>query len=438
MQTEVTPPSHLNLSQSTSAQSVLESPIESFVCRSCGGTEVLPVLSLGRTPLANALLSDPEQISPEYPLDLAFCSNCALVQLTTDIPPETLFSDYRYFSSYSDTMLMHAENLAHRMILERELTPEDLVVELASNDGYLLKNYKASGIQVLGVEPAQNVAAVAIAAGIPTRTEFFDEKCAELMVTEGMKAKVIHAHNVLAHVPDPQSFVRGIERLLAFDGVAVLEFPYLLDLLDRCAFDTIYHEHLSYFSLASLWGMFNRNGLRIFDVERLPIHGGSLRLFVDKQTGEPGHQRVQELWALEQSRALNRTDTYLKFAAQTTRVRDELRELLYRLRAEGRTIAAYGAAAKGSTLLNYMGIGRDVIDFVVDRSPHKQGCYMPGVKIPILAPDTLLKTQPDYTLLLTWNFAREILHQQKIYRARGGRFILPVPEPRVLNRNEEL
>jgi len=404
-------------------------------CRSCGSTDLVPVLSLGRTPLANALRDASELAAPEatYPLDLAFCPRCALVQITESVAPPVLFRDYVYFSSFSETMLGHAATLASRMVNERLLTSQSLVIEAASNDGYLLKNYKAAGVKVLGVEPAHNVARTAIEQhGIPTAEEFFTLEFARRLVAEGHRADVFHAHNVLAHVPDLNGFVVGIRTVLKPNGMAVIEVPYLKDMLDQCEFDTIYHEHLCYFSLTALNRCFKRHDLCITDVERVAIHGGSIRLFASLVGSDnPVSPRVAALLAEESQWQVDTQAPYKNFALRVNQIKASLRMLLGNLKAAGLKLAAYGASAKGSTLLNYCEIGSETLDFVVDRSTVKQGKFTPGTHLRIYSPDKLLEAQPDFTLLLTWNFAEEILRQQEEYRRRGGRFIVPVPAPRV-------
>jgi SAM-dependent methyltransferase len=329
-------------------------------------------------------------------------------------------------------MLRHAAELAMRVASEERLGPGSLVVEAASNDGYLLKNYASLGVRVLGIEPARNVARAAIERGIPTREEFFGADYARELVAEGLRADVFHAHNVLAHVPDLNGFVAGVRTLLKPAGVAVVEAPYVKDMLDHCEFDTIYHEHLCYFSLTALDRCFRRHGLVLRDAERVPIHGGSLRLFASpsESVGEVS-RRVTELLAEEAAWGAGTMEPYRAFAARVTEIRRELREMLSQLKAGGKRIAAYGASAKGSTLLNYCGIGPETLDFVVDRSTVKQGKFTPGTRLRIYSPEKLLEEMPEYTLLLTWNFADEILRQQAEYRARGGKFIVPVPLPRV-------
>jgi hypothetical protein len=405
-------------------------------CRSCGGVSLELVLSLGETPLANSLLRAEDLDGPEsrYPLELVFCQTCTLVQITETVPPEKLFREYLYFSSFSETMLSHARDLVGRLVPELGLGSRSLAMEIASNDGYLLQYYKAAGVPVLGIEPAQNIARVAIEErGIPTISEFFGVELARKLISDGHRADVLHANNVLAHVADLGGFVDGVREVLADDGVAVLEFPYLGDMIEHSEFDTIYHEHLCYFSLTALVHLFGRRGLKALDVERLPLHGGSLLLTVARtETRRVPTAAVAALLDQERARGMDQLAFYRGFAQLVLGLKERLRELLGRLKKEGHRIAAYGAAAKGSTLLNTFEIGAETLDFVVDRNTHKQGLYMPGTRVPISPPERLCEAMPAYTLLLTWNFAEEILRQQAEYRRRGGKFIVPIPAVQVI------
>ena len=410
--------------------------VKKATCRSCGENNLNLILSLGHTPLANSLLKESELTLPEekFPLDLFFCPNCTLVQITETVPPEKLFRDYLYFSSFSDTMLSHSQNLVQEIITDYQIDSKKHVVEIASNDGYLLQYYQKAGVPVLGIEPAKNIAKVAKERGIPTISEFFGEKLADQLRAEGKEADVIHGHNVLAHVADLNGFVEGIHRLLKKDGVAVIEAPYVRDMIDHREFDTIYHEHLCYFSLTALDRLFRRHQMLVHAVKRDPIHGGSLRIYATQIEGpyDTPQQNVVELMAEESAWGVESFSFYKGFAQKVEELKASLRHHLEELKADGKRIAAYGAAAKGSTLLNFFDIGSETLDFIVDRSTYKQGHYMPGVHIPIFAPEKLLEEVPDYLLLLVWNFAEEVLAQQKGYIQAGGRFIIPIPEIKIV------
>lgn len=402
-------------------------------CRICHSSDIKSVLSLGTTPLADGLrrqeqLSQPE---PVFPLNVAFCERCSLVQLLETVPPDLLFcQDYPYYSSFSPALLQHSRENALDLIRVRGLHPGSLVVELASNDGYLLKNFVEHGIPVLGIDPAEGPASAAQNIGVPTICAFFGDGLASELAGAGKAADVIIANNVLAHVADLHGFVEGIHTLLKDKGIAVLEMPYVKDLVDHCEFDTIYHEHLCYFSITALDRLFRMHSLFVNDVRHLMIHGGSLRIYVEK-TEHPS-SAVHDLLQTEASLQVTRLAYYDEFASKVGGIRNELRKLLEDLKKKGAHIAAYGAAAKGSTLINYCGIGKELVDFVTDRNTHKQGCFMPGQHIPVVATEVLLERMPDYLLLLAWNFAQEIFTQQEEYRKRGGRFIIPVPSPRVV------
>jgi SAM-dependent methyltransferase len=403
-------------------------------CRSCGSTGLTAFLDLGTMPLADALVAPSSRPEDEdrFPLEVAFCRECSLVQITEEVPPSKLFVDnYLYFSSFSDHLLAHARDHALGLVASHGLGPSSLVVEVASNDGYLLKNFAEQGVPVLGIDPAPAQAEAAEANGVPTLQEFFGRELAERIVTDHGRADVIVANNVMAHVPDLNGFVAGYRTLLKDEGVVTVENPYVRDLIDHCEFDTIYHEHHCYFSCTAVDALMLRNGQFLNHVEHFPnLHGGTLRWHVGRR--EDRSQAVRSYLRAEQESGLLDVGYYKDFATRVHAIRDNLRSLLHELRDQGKRIAAYGAAAKGATLLNFAGIDVELVDFVVDRNPHKQGLLMPGVRIPILGPEALLEQRPDYTLLLAWNFKDEILRQQAAYRDRGGQFIVPVPEVEVV------
>jgi SAM-dependent methyltransferase len=408
-------------------------PNGTSLCRSCGGNDLRVFLSLGDMPLSDGFLApdDLQREDPRYPLDVAFCPDCALVQILETVPPEQLFgADYPYFSSVTETLLQHsAANVAAR-IAEQRLDGNSLVIELASNDGYLLQYYREQGIPVLGIDPAPGPVAAARARGIETLQAFFGRDLAKQLAADGRRADVIHANNVLAHVADTNGFVAGMATLLKEDGMAVVEVPYVKELIDHGEFDTIYHEHLCYFSVTALRRLFQRHGLFLIRIEPLAIHGGSLRLFVGRR--DPDDRPVAEYLQAERRAGVDQLEYYAGFSERVGRIRSGLLTLLDRLRRKGARLAGYGAAAKGTILLNFAGLGPDVLEFVADRNVYKQGRYVPGVRLPIVPPARILQEQPDYLLILPWNFKEEIMEQQSEYRRRGGRFIVPVPEPVVL------
>lgn len=404
-------------------------------CRSCGSTQRHPVVDLGLQPLANNLLGeeDLQRDEPKFPLSVFVCADCWLMQLAETVPAVDLFNDYLYFSSFSQQMLEHARLATEAYQREFDLTADSFVVEIASNDGYLLKNFVAAQIPCLGIEPAGNVAEVAREAGVETVERFFGVESAEEIRSDYRSADLILGNNVFAHAPDTNDFVAGTKILLAPEGRVVFEFPYALDFLEKSEFDTIYHEHVFYFSLTALVPLFARHGLTVTDVDRLPIHGGSLRLTARHAGVDQPSERVTQLLQEESDFGLTGLQRYREFGKTVIGIKEGLMSLLAELKRNGKSIGAYGASAKGSTLLNYCGIGTETLDFVADRSSYKQGKYSPGQHLPILEAEALAAKQPDFSLLLTWNFAEEILKQQKVYREKGGRFIVPIPTPKILD-----
>ena len=406
-------------------------------CRFCAAPLRHSFVDLGMSPLCQKHLR-PEQLSqmePFYPLHARVCEQCFLVQVEDVVPPEEIFGDgaYAYFSSYSTSWLEHARRYVESMIGRFNLKPGDLAVEIASNDGYLLQYFQKAGIRALGIEPASNTAAAAQARGIETIVRFFGREAAGEIAAARGRARIMTANNVLAHVPDINDFIAGIRVLLAPDGVATLEFPHLMQLVAENQFDTIYHEHFSYLSFATVEQMFAAHGLTIFDVEQLSTHGGSLRVLA-RHAGCAEHpvlRSVGELREREAAAGMRSLDYYRRFGDQVAETKRKLLEFLIGVKRSGQTIVGYGAPGKGNTLLNYCGIRTDFLDYTVDRSPHKLGGFLPGTHIPIRAPEEIDRTRPDYVLILPWNLREEIMGQMAHIRGWGGRFVVPIPEVRV-------
>lgn len=405
-------------------------------CRFCKAPLRENFADLGMTPLSNSFIA-PDRASsmePFYPLHAWVCSDCRLVQLEDFESPKNLFHEYIYFSSYSDSWLQHAEAYAEAITKRFGLTRKSTVVEIASNDGYLLQYFQRYGINVLGVEPAANVAAVATAKGIPSEVAFFSEATAKRLKAAGVAPDLMTANNVLAHVPDINDFVKGFAVLLKSDGVLTVEFPHLLHLMQETQFDTIYHEHFSYLSLHVVQRIFARHSLRVFDVQRLLTHGGSLRVFACHvaSTAHAEATAVAAVLQMELDAGLETHDAYRRFASQVIETKCALLRFLVNAHAAGKVVAAYGAPAKGNTLLNYCGAGPELVAFTVDRSPHKQGMLLPGTRIPVRKPEAILEEKPDYILILPWNLQEEVTTQMAAVRQWGGKFIIPIPTVQVL------
>ena len=408
---------------------------DAMQCRFCGNTNVKRFLELGEMPLANAFLTEDEVNTikePKFPLDVFFCADCGLVQIDPVVPPQDIFKDYIYFSSTSDTVHKHAQYLAQSFKERFQLHNNSFVVEIASNDGCVLNYFKNVNMKILGVEPAENIAKVAVDSGIETYIDFFNEETARKIKEKYGNADVILARHVFAHVPEIHSFMRGLKLLLNTNGVIAIEAPYLVDFVEKVEFDTIYHEHLSYLSLRPMSKLFKKYGMEIFDVEHFDIHGGSLIYYISNEGAHEVSLKVGQYTENEIQKRFDDIDTYYDFADKTSQIKAKLIDLLNQLKHDGNTIAAYGAPAKGNTLLNYCNISTDLIDYIVDKSKYKQDLYTPGTHIPVYSPERLLEDMPDYTLLLAWNFADEILEQQKLYREKGGKFIVPIPDIKVV------
>ena len=401
-------------------------------CRFCGCKLDHTFVDLGVSPLVQSFLTVEQlnQMEPFYPLQVFVCGNCFLVQLREFVAPEQIFSDYLYFASYSDTWLAHAKRYTEEMVRRFAIKHDSLVVEIASNDGYLLQYFVEKTVPVLGIEPAANVAAVAVQKGIPSLVKFFSSQAARELVASGRRADLLLGNNVLAHVPNINDFIAGMKILLKPTGVITMEFPHLMRLMEENQFDTIYHEHFSYFSFLTVEKIFAAHGLTLFDVQELPTHGGSLRIFArhSEDASKPVGARVAELRVREESKGYASLETYARFAEQVKETKRKLLEFLIQAKRDGKKVAAYGAAAKGNTLLNYCAIRTDFLDYTVDRSPHKQGRFLPGTHIPVYSPDQIRKTRPDYLLILPWNLKDEIIQQNAYIRDWGGRFVVPIPE----------
>ena len=427
---------HESQVRSLSAATTVAQHDQHSSCRFCGSQLRQVFLDLGLSPMANAYLKEEDllQEEPRFPLRAYVCGECFLVQLEEWESPENIFGDYAYFSSYSESWLRHAKTYVGAMIGRFGINAESKVVEIASNDGYLLQYFVERGIPVLGIEPARNVAVVARSRGIPTRVDFFGEATARTLRREGLRADLLIGNNVLAHVPNLNDFVKGLKVLLADQGVVTMECPHLMRLCAECQIDTIYHEHFSYFSFIVAEKIFAAHGLTVFDVEELQTHGGSLRIFAQHKVGgrHPISKRVQDLRKREIEAGYADLAGYLAFEERAVRTKEKLIEFLVSAKQAGKRVVGYGAPAKGNTLLNYCGITSDLVEYTVDRSPHKQGRFLPGTHIPIYEPERINATKPDYILILPWNLQDEIISQLSFARTWGAQFVVPIPEPRII------
>ena len=408
---------------------------DAYACRFCGSELHQVFVDLGMSPLANSYLTmaDLQKMEPHYPLCIYICDRCYLAQLPVFETPEGIFTDYAYFSSYSDSWLRHAKAYTDLMIERFGYNQSNFVIELASNDGYLLQYFKEKSIPVLGIEPAKNVALAANEAGIPTLVKFFGTDTARELASENKYADLIVGNNVLAHVPGLNDFVNGMKTVLKKQGVITMEFPHLMRLVAENQFDTMYHEHFSYFSFTTVEKVFASHDLTLFDVEELPTHGGSLRIYARHSDDEtkPVGKRVAELKSREDTAGMTKMEYYLSFGEKVKETKRKILEFLIKAKAEGKSIVGYGAPAKGNTLLNYCGVRTDFIDYTLDRSPHKQGQYLPGTHIPIYHPDKVREDKPDYLVILPWNLKEEIMEQMSYIREWGGKFVTLIPEPAV-------
>jgi SAM-dependent methyltransferase len=407
---------------------------DSAKCIVCNLQTVEPFLDLGETALANKFLSD-EELSltePTYRLRVGFCHTCGHVQLTEIVPPQVMFEDYLYISSASDTLKAHLHDLSDIVFERYRLGPKDLVIDIGCNDATLLSGFRRHGVRVLGVDPAANLAELTRGSGIDRYVGFFTATSAQEIVQRWGAATVITATNTFPHIPQLQDFIAGLKTALVPGGVFVIEAHYLVDLLGQGAFDTIYHEHVSYWALGPMVYLFDQAGMQVVHVERVPLHHGQIRVFVQRTNEGRRDSSVDELLALERSLGVDQFATYEKFSAQTQRIKTDLHAALAKLRSDGKRLAGYGAPAKGNTLLSFLEISSDTLPYIADRSALKQGLYTPGRHIPVVSPERLLQDQPDYVLLLAWNFVDEIMQQQQEYRNRGGKFIVPVPTVKIL------